>query len=750
MPTTHQSPFTLHNAWTPSLTGGVYTIAIHHEVEGDRVPKQVLKGPARRFEVRAPRLTLDSGLVQATYPVPGASGDLARVLPHVSLTRPTLPWEREPEPGSDHPWLALLLLTDKELPPDPATGDVTRTRPVTEMESPYSVPPEPGILLPKLTSEPVRVGPDTCRTIDLPKDVFLAVVPRLDELPYLTHVRRGAEPGGFADPGGFAGSGSGAVSGSAPGEEAGANDRSVVLANRLPHAGAYSAHLVSLEGLGEWLTTLPALDTLGKGPVEFVRLASLYSWTFTTDAGQGTPGYLTIATDIAHNSGAEPRLRLPGRQGGDTVQARVGRRLAAGYVPVTHRLPTGEHTHAWYRGPYVPLPAAPLPSPPGTFGSEAEAMTYLPTEGVFDVSYASAFALGRLLGLVKPAVADTVAELTARSLDAVAYVSAGHADRQATAAASSAGMDTDTAPASSTKTLRDGDWVRRGFEASLSGQPSEGTAQGGAPGLHAALKDAGQDGSPLHRLLDHVVADTLTTRADVLDPAALLAAVPFAHLVPDARLLPGETARFFHLDEQWVAALTAGVLSLGAGTELEAKVVDSLRGRLLASATLPKAGMLLRSVLVRDWPGLIVSAEDGSGSVLGEVRVLAPDLLLASFTAAPTTVRIRQPTEAPHFGLDGDWYVELRHLKGPDVGASMGEDKRLQGIDAMVREPGAQSRWVLDVGKLAKALRDRLADEGEWNRGDDLPPAALALELINTPGELLFSPVHPGLDGGAS
>ena len=54
--------------------------------------------------------------------------------------------------------------------------------------------------------------------------------------------------------------------------------------------------------------------------------------------------------------------------------------------------------------------------------------------------------------------------------------------------------------------------------------------------------------------------------ADWLAALRLLAAVPFAYLVPDAELLPQESARFFYLDRAWTDALVQGAMSVGTVT----------------------------------------------------------------------------------------------------------------------------------------------------------------------------------------
>src|SRR5207302_7944381 len=52
----------------------------------------------------------------------------------------------------------------------------------------------------------------------------------------------------------------------------------------------------------------------------------------------------------------------------------------------------------------------------------------------------------------------------------------------------------------------------------------------------------------------------------------LLYGVPFVHLVPDARMLPPESVRFFYLDAAWIAAMTEGSLSIGLGSSREVEM----------------------------------------------------------------------------------------------------------------------------------------------------------------------------------
>ena len=60
--------------------------------------------------------------------------------------------------------------------------------------------------------------------------------------------------------------------------------------------------------------------------------------------------------------------------------------------------------------------------------------------------------------------------------------------------------------------------------------------------------------------------------------------VPFRYLVPDARLLPEESIRFFTLDSDWLDALSSGALVAGGGGTREISQAQvALPGSLLAA-----------------------------------------------------------------------------------------------------------------------------------------------------------------------
>jgi hypothetical protein len=76
--------------------------------------------------------------------------------------------------------------------------------------------------------------------------------------------------------------------------------------------------------------------------------------------------------------------------------------VQAGAVPVEHRLATGERTAAWYHGPLALRDHGPLPGLPARHASEL--LLVERATGMADISYAAAWALGRMLALRDPAV----------------------------------------------------------------------------------------------------------------------------------------------------------------------------------------------------------------------------------------------------------------------------------------------------------------------------------------------------------
>ncbi|MEU7136322.1 hypothetical protein [Streptomyces sp. NPDC046261] len=733
----------------PQITAGRYTLTAHQTLtrNGARADEDgYLDPPARQeIEVRAPRFTVQPEWIHGAYPTPGATGLYDDVLPHVTLDRPTLPWERDEgtAPGGARlPWLALLVLGEGELPGDPHCLGQTEPRTVQDL-----LGTEPGVVLPAFDQAADPVADDdkatVCRTIRVPRAVFHSLAPTAAELPLLTHVRTVDEQHQGV---------------TLSEDRVQAGDYAVVVGNRLPRAagGRYVAHLVSLEG---WQSRLPdGTQEAYSGPDETLRLISLWSWSFETIPDHA-PGFAALTehfvdTEGDRGSGLLLRVPLGERPVSGADQQEVADRLRAGYLPVSCRTESGRSTFAWYRGPFVAEPAAPHTDRERR-RCAAEALIHLQEYGVYDVSLATAFTAGRgvalsdhqfgaallrLRGKVQRAVqqsAGAAGGARARVEHLAANGLAGHLGRALAAPARPR-----TTPAGSGAPA-----------AAPSVTPVPAATDLPAPAGPAARQPRG--GTPL---VDPHDEDLALVRKR-LTGLRNLEGVPFAHLVPDARMLPAESLRFFHVDADWTATLLDGALSVGLAHSFDLTSDALLLGpdgqAPLPVPAGPVTGLLLRSQLVAGWPALEVrpyasptaTGDDEQTLPVLRRQALADDVLLVLFEGVPGRVEITEPQQGVHFGIDepadgrgadplDDGVIRLRALTGDALGRETGAAFPADGsgLRSYLRATGAgHPGTVLSVARLAAALKGALALD------HDLTPAEFALQMINAAQRRTFT-----------
>ena len=395
-----------YDNYRPLLEAGDYTIDIEQQIDSNDTqhPLSEAAPPVnRKFSVIAPRFALDPSEVQSVFPPANASGQFDLNLPHIVLMQRALPWERElgdnlpahsnPNIGKAYPWIALLLFAEDEIlpPPNaPPTGALKNptmvgTYPVAEICAPST---DPSILGSNVQSQ--LQDEKTGQAIDIHTEVFTRVTPRLAELPYLAHARQvnvDNKTTNLALTSGWF---------------------SVVVANRFPLVAKdappkrWIAHLVSLEGFADYLVDNPAWPA-GKTTV---RLPSLVSWSFTSEALGADFSQLManlVAGQTTGGEGLRLRLKPPDPVGSvtkDSAEDHARKALGQGYAPLHYETRTGDQTFAWYHGPFVPHPVPPISAgTPFTPGSAAAATIYDSNSGTFDLSYAAAWELGRMLAL---------------------------------------------------------------------------------------------------------------------------------------------------------------------------------------------------------------------------------------------------------------------------------------------------------------------------------------------------------------
>jgi hypothetical protein len=194
--------------------------------------------------------------------------------------------------------------------------------------------------------------------------------------------------------------------------------------------------------------------------------------------------------------------------------------------------------------------------------------------------------------------------------------------------------------------------------------------ESGPDGLSLATGDGGNHG------MDVAMPERLR---DWLVGIRLLRDLPFSYLVPDARMLPPEAIRFFHLDPTWIDRVVDGIFSAANfGTvdfvfsysvlQMSRAAIDA---ELTAMATkqVPTTswtgdqritGMLIRSELARRWPDLIVRAyttTTADPNLPPDMAVLraepiSKDLYIALFAGQPAMVHVREPEVGIRFGVE--------------------------------------------------------------------------------------------------
>ncbi len=264
--------------------------------------------------------------------------------------------------------------------------------------------------------------------------------------------------------------------------------------------------------------------------------------------------------------------------------------------------------------------------------------------------------------------------------------------------------------------------------------------------------------------------------ANALARWRLLYDLPFRYLVPDAGLLPPESMRFFAIDDAWLDALSDGALLAGGRGSREtaraqavqaqaralglagmAGVRDVVRGRAVVGlpglpqpvgtgSTPRTTGLLMRSQLVANWPGMKVRAWTSADTAdippgaddaaleaahpefvvpLLRLECLNPSVMIAIFAGEPRMLWLEEPHHAVQFGVDraitGALSIQLRDSNGAPANRTQAVSLRAGAV------PG-----VVDIAALAQGIDAALPLNAA--RGS----AALAVQLLQAPARQRF------------
>lgn len=353
----------------PALTDGKHTVSATQKVEK---PERADFTKKEHFYVAGRAYTLPADEVFSVSPSENECGDFSKILPSITLNSRSLPWERkimEDKDGVPVPWLALIVLSSEEKVEEQeiAVGQLQASVP----EDTYF--PDSSIL-PELVLEKEE---ELCHVIDMPVELYQAVMPEFTDMPFLTHVKR--------------------LDLSDTEDEITEHDGdfSVVIANRFIPTGheerkKSTVHLISMLGAPGDVRQAHFQERFQK-----VRLVSLYRWNVYS-VYDDAPTFQGLIQGLKENTGV---------MGFDLEYEEMRK----GYIAKKHWTRSGEMTYSLYRSPLIPYGNKSLNI---KFRETADGyLIYDPQNGIFDTSYAAAFQIGRLLSLARKMDARTIQKM---------------------------------------------------------------------------------------------------------------------------------------------------------------------------------------------------------------------------------------------------------------------------------------------------------------------------------------------------
>jgi hypothetical protein len=627
------------------------------------------------FEVSGPRFCLSPNDVYAMFPPRDSLGEYDNVLPHLELRRSTLPWERSADKGST-PWLCLILLQEDEY---------SNEQKVVVQSMPWNEEQRGLRQLLNLNSESADEPDDIknplppVKVLKIEKNFLESILPTAGDVNWLTHVRVGHDQHGEKF------------------------ERAVVVCNRLSRPGSRAeVHLISLEdrftdngfdfkrgqenekvpllSLLSWQFNCPdteefkvsekaidrlseelrnlvsdkfnnkeVRDTLFRGKEEFIATLKAKEIISDTEGDSNNKNLSQLLSACHIQTETFKGLMDALDMGWMRIKPQIENAFfQAGSIPVAHGLRSGGKTVTWYRGPLIATP---------NFGGLScnfparhadQLLFYDESTGMLDASYAASWELGRLLTIGQPRISQQIA-----------HWKTSHAREV-------------------------------------------GLARQNLNFGHIPFTEAGfvheKDGQ-LDRDLQHY-----------FEELSLLKGVPFHYLVPNEKLLPHESLRFFYLDNRWIDALLDGAFSIGRTTRLDTTRVSTAASSPMGKERPALTGILLRSDLVSGWPSLLVEGyQDNENSRLPVRRFerIGPNVLLVLFEGTVKQLKIHLPAESLHFGFnqpteEGKTY--FKELKSLEDGSEIMLGGKNVTCDICWKGAGSRGLRIFDPSAFVAAM----------------------------------------------
>ena len=185
----------------PKLEAGKYTFEVTQTYGDPNGATITLPAQTINIKVQGDRIRINPDQVFAKYPPSGEKGNFNDTIPHISLKKPTLPWERSAYNFDDddlynkgennaeihEPWLYLMLINEEDL----NRGDALAPKKVrvTDLNRGAYVPQR---FYNELSDDEFGTigAEEEVQVVDLKKSFFKALIAdRKEDLQYLAHTR---------------------------------------------------------------------------------------------------------------------------------------------------------------------------------------------------------------------------------------------------------------------------------------------------------------------------------------------------------------------------------------------------------------------------------------------------------------------------------------------------------------------------------------------------------------------------------
>ena len=628
-------------------------------------PPRWIDADLQEFEVMAPQFSLEPSMINSHYP-PDGHQDEGRILPHIVLNDPHFPWERDagstvfggkdPEdPTADPPvfrsmvpWLALMVFDPAELKiGDQTEGDALRIPQFNAARQPqngaFPMQVKDFLSVPNGVPQASRInfekglendmselnGDDGLRTfteamtaIFPTKSTFLQLFTDVEANKYLAHCRK-INTIGFPDAGvEMVGTYSIVVSG-----------RTANL--NITQPTTQVVHLVSIEHVDSTLQGVKdAITANAQAGDTRIGMVSLFSWTYTALPPDPINFVSTVRKLVTEMQMLRPNEKLlndltTASAPPSTTQKVLQQRLSAGYTLARWRSETGEESAAFNRGPLVPqrVPWPPVDDWSSNSNTSKDYQILDQATGLMDLSYSSAWQLGKVL-----AIADTAFSAALMRFRAKVY------------ARSTSQTFSEMNGVKSTTKLLKGVQANTLWTADLTAGDTEQPRRI-VPANNKVLAPHALNDPVVRPVLAKKVADNVKDQASAgkaiytefdldkpnnadwpiihtwMSEKLSLSEIPAHIVIPDPSFLPNESLRFFHIDDSWLDCLIDGALSvanhLDRDDDLVRTQIKEVYNYYLANVVpgtkiqpqIPAYGWILRSQIIKVMPDLRITVK---------------------------------------------------------------------------------------------------------------------------------------------